>query len=699
MAGLISLLLLLVFASVSLSAPPLHLPFVIETKSTLIASYPANIHLYPHSKSTFPDSSIVSLKVTYGPCDSATSQGHDHHITFASYDSNTRAGARRLIWLIPEATSTGGCISAWDTSSGLLAGRSQPLAMEEDKRKLRAQREGELRKRGIAMGNETGIDTSGPWFDGVMLLRSLNLTEVDVEKAKAKRIGIVGAGMSGLMTAMLLDSKGLKNWHILEASERVGGRIRTHHFAAPEEYQYQEMGPMRFPETIQVSPNLTLPINDHKLVFSLGAHLNQLNDNNPKYKVDFIPWLQTSPNGNGLVYMGGKRKPDGTVPTQKEIQENPELAYTVDHGAQMTAELTGVEAKITETFFNNDRIKAVAENMFRAHKQFIDEGWDDFSEYGFIHHVLGASLNATNLEGPSVQSFWNDIYDEVYFSAASWRTIDKGLQRLADAFKPLVGKRISYSCHVSKCSWDEKTKKVALSWKEKWSDRSYTTESFDYAVVAAPFSVVRGWRFFPPLPSLIGRAIGNLPYASACKVALQFKTRFWEHLPKPIYGGCSRTDLPGIVTFCYPSYAINSTRPGVLLASYNFNAAALMTTSLDKKEHAAIVLDAMAEIHGEQLVREQYTGKFARQCWLLDEYARGGWADPHAGDHSLYIPEFFKTVNGMVWVGEHTSYTHAWIASALESGVRGAVQLLLELGLVDEAKEVAEQWMGRWMKV
>jgi hypothetical protein len=31
----------------------------------------------------------------------------------------------------------------------------------------------------------------------------------------------------------------------------------------------------------------------------------------------------------------------------------------------------------------------------------------------------------------------------------------------------------------------------------------------------------------------------------------------------------------------------------------------------------------------------------------------------------------------MIFVGEHTSYTHGWIASAIESGVRGGVQLLL----------------------
>lgn len=53
----------------------------------------------------------------------------------------------------------------------------------------------------------------------------------------------------------------------------------------------------------------------------------------------------------------------------------------------------------------------------------------------------------------------------------------------------------------------------------------------------------------------------------------------------------------------------------------------------------------------------------------------------------------------MIFVGEHTSFTHAWISSALESGVRGGIQLLLELGLVDEAKEANEKWMGRWIDV
>ena len=49
--------------------------------------------------------------------------------------------------------------------------------------------------------------------------------------------------------------------------------------------------------------------------------------------------------------------------------------------------------------------------------------------------------------------------------------------------------------------------------------------------------------------------------------------------------------------------------------------------------------------------------------------------------------------------GEHTRYTHAWIFSALDSAVRGTAQLLLDMGLVDEAKQIVDTWMGRWISI
>lgn len=116
------------------------------------------------------------------------------------------------------------------------------------------------------MTNATGIDAWGPWFDGVELLRNKEIGAVDVAKAKSKDIAIIGAGMSGLMTYLVLHQAGFTNVKIIEASQRLGGRVHTEYLSGgPFDYSYQEMGPMRFPETIEYS-NETYNITDHQMV-------------------------------------------------------------------------------------------------------------------------------------------------------------------------------------------------------------------------------------------------------------------------------------------------------------------------------------------------------------------------------------------------------------------------------------------------
>jgi hypothetical protein len=50
-------------------------------------------------------------------------------------------------------------------------------------------------------------------------------------------VGILGAGVGGLYTAIILDSLGIK-YEILEASNRTGGRLFTYKFPNGEEYDY-----------------------------------------------------------------------------------------------------------------------------------------------------------------------------------------------------------------------------------------------------------------------------------------------------------------------------------------------------------------------------------------------------------------------------------------------------------------------------
>lgn len=650
----------------------------------------ANVHVHCESLH------LSELAVTFGPCNART-PGHAHHLVGRSPSSRHD----RLLWRVPDDAPSGYCLSAWDNQQNLL-GRSEPISIKLSARTMRRR----LRKRqddfGIKMDNSSGIDAEGPWFDGVELLKNSEISAVNVQAAKSKEIAIVGGGMAGLMTWLALNQSGLTNLSIIEASQRLGGRVHTAYFGDPSERQYQEMGPMRFPLSITYADsNETVQIQDHRIVFDLAEQVNKLNQNNTNFTVNFIPWYQSSP--NGLYYVGGVRKPDGQVPTLGEIEANASLAGAATSEDPIQDELT---AYFGDFFANATFISQMAKNIYRAHKTWLDTGLnglggDDWSEFAYLHNYLMYQANETliALGGSGSESFWDNLYESVYFSATDWRTIDGGLSRLPSAFHPLVDDITFMNRKIQRIQYDEDTRKVNLQWKAAPLDPEFQNATYDLAVVTVPLPLVRTWRL-PGFSPLLSTAINTYPYSQVCKVALQFSTRFWEHLDLPIYGSCStQTDIPGIGSICYPSYDINSTGPGVMLASYTTSDDGLRWASIPEIQHVNYVLDAIAEIHGPDLVYAQYTGNFSRRCWILDQYETVSWASADVGMRKAFIPAFFRTEKGVVMSGEGTSFTSSWIASALESGVRAATQVLLELGLVDEAKEVVEKWMARWIDI
>ncbi|KAJ8129239.1 hypothetical protein O1611_g4393 [Lasiodiplodia mahajangana] len=639
-------------------------PVRLETRSKL-ESRLANVHIHIDGKVDGP------IHYTYGHCSDASSHTAHSVVGESSVESNSR-----LVWIIPEDIKKGGCISAWD-SQDVLVGRSTEIQPTLKRR---------LKKRGphsIPMDASTGIDTWGPWFDGVKLLANKNLSAVDTAKAKAKDIAIVGSGMSGLMTFLILHQSGLKNIKILEASQRLGGRVHTEYLSGgPFDYSYQEMGPMRFPST-RTYQNETYNITDHQIVFQLAAEMNKINNYNKNFSVDFIPWIQS--NENGFYYHDGIKLDTGLPPTIKQVSENASLSIDLP----LDASTKTTQAMYNAIVSNETALRAIADNMHKAHKDFIVNGLDGldgdiWSEYAYFVNYLGATLNDTNFVtgGDGSASFWHTVYDELYFGATTWKTINGGLNRLPLSFHPLVDKYTSLNTMIERVQWHEDSQKNA---------------TFDYAIFSLPPPQLKKMRL-PALPYTIRSAIDSVPFEGACKVALEYKTRFWEHFERPIFGGQTSTDIPGIGSINYPSYCLNCTGPASLLASYASSDWAETWVGVPEKEHVQYVVDAMIEIHGE-VAREQWTGKYARRCWRQDKYESGSWASPLVGQHQLFLPEFFKTYNNMIFIGEYTSYTHAWISSALESGIRGAVQMLLELGLVDEAKDAVDKWMGRWLEV
>ncbi|KAI1813945.1 L-amino acid oxidase [Poronia punctata] len=660
----------------------------LETK-TRLNSRLANIHVTLEGPVERP------IRYTYGGCSDIVSESARHVIGQTTSEANNS----RLVWVLPENLLEKGCISAWDSKDDLV-GRSQELQPAIKKRNLTAKRKRELER--ISMDDSNGIDAWGPWFDGVKLLESKNLTVIDVQEAKSKEIAIIGAGMAGLMTYLILHQSGLDNVKILEASNRLGGRVHTEYLSGgPFNYSYQEMGPMRFPTT-RTFRNETYNISDHQIVSQLAEEMNRLNGHDRNLSVDFIPWIQN--NENAYYYYDGIKLDTGLPPTIRQVAENKSLSITLP----LEESTVKTQDKMSAIFANETMMRDMAVNMHKAHKDFIVNGLggiggDVWSEFAYFINYVGASLNDTNFvtAGYGAASFWNGMYESLQFGATTWRTIDGGLNRLPLSFHPLVDNVTSLNVAVERIQFDEEAQKVTVQWKSSdkgWASRGPVQEAvFDYAIVAIPPPQLKKLRL-PRLSSTIRNAIDTMAFAPVCKVALEYTHRFWEQLERPIVGGQSVTDIPGIGTIAYPSYCLGCEGPASILASYSMDAWGDIWTAIPEEEHVSYVVDAMEEIHGP-IAREAWTGKYARRCWRLDRFEGGGWTEPMVGEHQLYLPEFFKTHKNMIFVGEHTTYTHAWVASALESGIRGAVQMLLELGLVDEAKDAVDKWMGRWLEL
>jgi monoamine oxidase len=651
--------------------------------------------IYFRGPFTVSPESVHNIHITYGDslpqghvtfvyanCDYSR-HGVEIHHEVASVIIEPEATLDRLVWAVPVDVIAGGCLHAF--SKSILLGRSKPINVVES-----------LRKRETL--SEAG-DSNGLWFNGVKYLESSNTSATNTQQAKSKKIAIVGGGMAGLMTSLLLTSVGMTNWHIVESSQRVGGRVRTKYLngTGPSDYQYQEMGPMRFPVSVRYADtNQTLDIQDHKMVFQLADVLNKMNGNGSDLAVNFIPWIQTSP--NTPVSSRGFRLPNGRIPTRAQLTANAALVKPAANASD--PEGASIATELVEHFIGltPERMRNISTNVFKAHREAIDRGLFHWSETAYLRYGLGLDDDTVDfLSGSGNSPMWGEWYDNVYFAATTWRTIDKGLSSLPRAFAPHVQNKVTYGRKVEGLEYNKDSSKVSLLWRNDAFEMTPQKEEYDYAVVAVPFSKVRLWRT-PDYTNLLSRAISTLNYQQSCKVALHYKTRFWEKQENPIFGGCGSTDIPGVGSVCYPAYQINSTLPGVILASYASGTPARSVAALSEKDHVAMIQRAMVEVHGE-IANEQFTGAFDRQCWEVDAHQAGAWAAPTVGQQELFIPAYHKTEFNTIFIGEHTSITHAWIFSALESAVRGTTQLLLDLGLVDEAKQIVDTWMARWITV
>lgn len=386
-----------------------------------------------------------------------------------------------------------------------------------------------------------------------------------------RHVLVVGAGIAGLTSALLLARRGHKVTIVEANKSRVGGRIKTfRNFQDPA--QYAEAGAMRLPD---FHPMVLALVDDlglkRRLFYNVDVDPKSGNTSGPVPPVVYKPF-----DGSG-EWRNGPDQPKFMPPDklfQTWIRTNGQQVRRDAYNKAPSAINAGFEVpEPARQRTANDLVNAALETV-RDYYSFVDptgnrvrkpvpqwiEGWarviydfDAYSMWGFLSEVAGlddstieAAGTIENLTSRLPLSFFHSFLgrSDINPKATYWEVIG-GTDRLTDALRDRVvasgdvelvmGQRmirLEYwhpERDVSRCRHASADgPPVWIETVDEDDETSIRTFSGDRAVVTIPFSSLRHVVVEPLLSYKKRRAIIELHYDSATKVLLEFSRRWWE---------------------------------------------------------------------------------------------------------------------------------------------------------------------------
>lgn len=181
----------------------------------------------------------------------------------------------------------------------------------------------------------------------------------------------------------------------------------------------------------------------------------------------------------------------------------------------------------------------------------------------------------------------------------------------------------------------------------------------DYCVCALPLPLLAA--VDTDLSTEFKKAVASIPYASAGKMGLQFKRRFWEE-DEGIYGGHSSTDQD-ITQIIYPSYGFNGLK-GILIGYYIQGQQARPMGERTPAERLALALEQGTRIHPQYPVEFEHGFSVA---WHRVPWSYGSWATFSAEARKETYPVLIKPQGRLYLAGDHMTHWNAWMQGAFQS--------------------------------
>lgn len=301
-------------------------------------------------------------------------------------------------------------------------------------------------------------------------------------------VAIIGAGISGLYLADMLNSKGIKVV-LYEASDRLGGRIRTLRTTTDKSSDSLSYDP-DFP------PYADFPI-------ELGAEQILGSDSAWGTMVNLlkIPTADFTASSSNSYILDGKLKADADLASDNDF-------VTAKDFLNQVANFSGQSGSVDETI----QLQGINARMYS-----VLNSW--------IGNKNGTSDDRLAMKG-------------VAESASLIKHDQKKLTLSTNPMEDVVGSR--FNAIVSKIKFNTVVKSIDYSGDLiNVTDQNNNTTTFNKVILTVPVSVLKGGdiNFSPSLPSEKLSSLNVMDMNKSIRVVLDFKQNIWGDATAFIYGG------------------------------------------------------------------------------------------------------------------------------------------------------------------
>ncbi|MBP2336256.1 monoamine oxidase [Saccharothrix coeruleofusca] len=455
-----------------------------------------------------------------------------------------------------------------------------------------------------------------------------------------KRVVVIGAGMAGLTTALLLKEAG-HEVTVLEGQNRLGGRILTHRGFAGD--MYGEFGAMRFPL-------------QHPLVQWL------IQD---KFKLTVRPFPMYDE--DTFIYLQGKG-----VRRAEFSADQFDFDLLSHEAARTPHELLRHTVQPLVDIVEGEEAPEAWRRLLTDYDKYTLLGY--LKERGLSDGALSMLGPLFNLEGRyhfSLVEWFSHYYEDVFGNLVY---LVDGADALPRAFEPHLMDDIRLGAVVH--AIDQTEKNVHVHYRVGRRSQRLTA---DECVVTVPFAGLRHMEIQGLDPDK-WYAIRNTYYGRAHKLFMQFSERWWEN-DYGITQGLTVTDL-AIRNVVYPPAGQDPRyRKGVMIASYCWEQDSMPYTPLAGEECVLQALEDLAKIHPQ--ARDTFEFGVYKD-WALDWFACGIGPLFRAFEMSeAAYDDVIRPVHRVWFANDACDRRHRrWVEGALKAAVKNAYAI--DTGMRDE---------------